>query len=141
VEPTSVVTLFALPTPNPRHRPPDHDGPVAIWHATRGLIRGRRIGHSWHALEPSGPIALLAPREVLGWWPDPKPIPDRIVRCAGCGLRVAVPLRPTVHGGLAPDHGEMPDGWRYDPRPGPSRTDSPWKCPDCFAPDPREAVP
>jgi hypothetical protein len=124
---------FLLPTPNPPHAPPEGDTMVAIWHEMHGLIRGRRIGNSWYRLMSRSRVAeRLEPHEVLGWWPDPKPYPDQIIRCATCDNEIHIPVvRHEPDGRIGPAYRSVPDGWQLKPASLQARLPfgTVWSCP------------
>jgi hypothetical protein len=129
---------FTLPPPNPPHRPPKETGSVAIWHKDQGLIRGWRnaCGARWIQFE--GSIATRIPDEaVLGWWPDPAPLPDTGCECHGCGATMSVPTAPDPSSGVPrPALDAAPEGWRHTVvRKGVLIPFTGWSCPACPLPE------
>jgi hypothetical protein len=125
--------FFALPVPNHRTDPPDHQDPVAIWHAKRGLIRGRHTSRGWRSeIRDHADVSydILTPDNVLGWWPDPEPPPLFRVQCLRCDEHVDLPQRSSAHnpGLYLPVHERMPEGWTRDER---RSVSYPWLCRTC----------
>jgi hypothetical protein len=109
------MTPFTLPTPNdPADPPPDGDV-VVVWHRRHGMIPATRDDDGWWWSFPERPDDLrgtrLRPAEIVGWWPEPRPLPRHVVACTSCAVGASLRMRPDRKGEPIPDASSAPEGW------------------------------